>query len=40
MLSAGLDLTPLITETVPFAEVERAIELAKTRGTLKVQLKM
>mmetsp|Transcript_16031 Transcript_16031/g.41543 ORF Transcript_16031/g.41543 Transcript_16031/m.41543 type:complete len:327 (+) Transcript_16031:131-1111(+) len=40
VLGGGLDLTPLITETVPFSEVDRAVALAGTKGTLKVQLRM
>lgn len=40
MLANGLDLTPLISATVPFAEVERAIALASKKGTLKIQLQM
>lgn len=39
LLAKGLDLTPLISATFPLAEVAEAVELAKRKGTMKVQIR-
>ena len=40
LLASGLDLTPLITATFPLADVDAALTKAKTKGTIKVQLRV
>eukprot|EP00041_Stephanoeca_diplocostata_P013617 m.238991 g.238991 ORF g.238991 m.238991 type:complete len:91 (-) comp19404_c0_seq3:328-600(-) len=40
LLADGLDLTPLTTRQMPFADVDEALALAATKGTIKVQLIM
>lgn len=40
LLEEGLDLTPLITATFPLAEAEAALALARTKGTIKVQIRV
>jgi threonine dehydrogenase-like Zn-dependent dehydrogenase len=40
LLESGLDLTPLITEVVAFADAERAFARAQAKGCIKVQLVM
>ena len=37
LLKSGLDLTPLITATFPLKEVQEALTLASTKGTMKVR---
>ena len=36
----GLDLTPLISATYPLEEAMAAVEKARTKGTLKVQIRV
>ena len=40
LLEEGLDLTPLITATYPLSQAAEAIEKARTKGTIKVQLRV
>ncbi len=39
MLADGLDLTPLIEATFPLSKVSDAVEIAGSKGTLKVQIR-
>lgn len=40
LMADGLDLTPLTTKQIPFANVADALALAGTKGSVKVQLLM
>jgi len=40
LMAAGLDLTPLISATYPLEEAMAAVEKARTKGTLKVQIRV
>jgi len=40
LLASGLDLTPLITATFPLESVDEALNKARTKGTIKVQLRV
>ena len=40
LMASGLDLTPLITATYPLSEAAQAVEKARTKGTIKVQIRV
>ena len=39
-MASGLDLTPLISATYPLEKAMEAIEFARTKGTMKVQIRV
>ena len=40
LMASGLDLTPLITATYPLEKAVEAVEKARTKGTMKVQIRV